>query len=448
MLGDRAAFANEVPEIASIAQPWDVGGDAIMDVVGDARFVLIGEASHGTEEFYRDRAELTRRLITEKGFRAVAVEADWPDAYRVNRFVRGDGTDQSADEALSGFRRFPQWMWRNTVVVGFVDWLREHNRTTGEFGHVGFYGLDLYSLSSSMAEVVTYLERVDPGAADRARGRYGCFDHYSQDGQQYGYAASFGEAEPCEDAVVAQLTELRERSAELVRAGSAGSADEHFHAEQNARLARNAEAYYRSMFRGRDESWNLRDRHMGETLRELAGFLDGDAPGSRIVVWAHNSHLGDARATEMSQRGELNLGQLVREWAPDETVLIGFSTHSGTVSAARDWGDPVSRWNVRPGLSGSWESLFHRVTEETGVDRFLLTLRGELPPALGEPRLQRAIGVIYRPDTERWSHYYRADLARQFDAMIHIDRTTALTPLERTAGWDSGEPPETYPSAL
>ena len=425
--------------------------EALLAMVGDARFVLLGEASHGTEEFYRERAEITKRLIREHGFTTIAVEADWPDAYRVNCFVRGAGEDADADEALSDFKRFPQWMWRNSVVREFVGWLRGHNDGVPPGApKVGFYGLDLYSLHASIEAVVGYLDKVDPEAARRARSRYGCFDHFGDDAQLYGYATSLGAAEPCEDDVVSQLLELQRRAAELAQREGRVAEDEYFHAEQNARLAKNAEAYYRSMFRGRVSSWNLRDRHMAETLDALVAHLDRGDGRTKVAVWAHNSHLGDARATQMGAAGELNLGQLVRERYGNEARLIGFSTYAGTVTAASDWGEPAERKRVRPGLPGSYEALFHQVAKSGAGPGFLLPLRdgGDLAARLREERLQRAIGVIYRPETERISHYFEARLADQFDALIHLDETQAVEPLERAAGWEAGEPPETFPSAL
>jgi erythromycin esterase-like protein len=425
--------------------------DPLLEAIGDARWVLIGEASHGTDDFYRERAAITKRLITEKGFTAVCAEADWPDAYRVNRYVRGATDDPDADSALGDFERFPQWMWRNTVVVEFVEWLRAHNAAlASENRKTGFYGLDLYSLHASMAEVVSYLEVIDPEAANRARKRYECFDHFGVDPQVYGYSTSLGAAEPCEDEVVAQLMELQHRAAELARHDGQVAEDELFYAEQNARLALNAEAYYRSMFRGRESSWNLRDRHMAETLDELVAHLGRTGQPPKVVVWAHNSHLGDARATEMGAHGELNVGQLVRERHGDESFLIGFSTHHGMVTAASDWDQPAERKQVRPGLDGSYEDLFHRAALGGFGPCFMLNLRSdeELVWQMRSPRLQRAIGVIYRPDTERMSHYFNARLTDQFDAMLHLDQTVALEPLERTAGWEGGELPETYPSGM
>jgi erythromycin esterase-like protein len=289
--------------------------DPLMDLIGEARFVLLGEASHGTREFYSERARITRRLIEEKGFTAVAVEADWPDAYRVNRYVRGAGDDDRADEALGDFRRFPLWMWRNTVVLDFVTWLHAHNaaRPRGSARAVGFYGLDLYSLHASIGAVIGYLAKVDPEGARRARRRYACFEDYGEDPQAYGLAASYDLGRSCEDEAVNQLLELQRRAAELSKRDGRCAEDEFFFAEQNARLAKNAEQYYRSMFGGRISSWNLRDRHMAETLEELVAHLDRTGRRTKVVVWAHNSHLGDARATQMGEQGELNLGQLVRQ---------------------------------------------------------------------------------------------------------------------------------------
>jgi erythromycin esterase-like protein len=440
-----STLVRDAAVIRSIAAPAATPGDydALLDAIGDRHTVLIGEASHGTHEFYETRAELTKRLIAEKGFRAVAVEADWPHALRVNRYVRGSGEDVDANAALGDFKSFPQWMWRNTVVLEFVEWLRNRNQAH-QHEQVGFYGIDLYGLHASISDVLEYLDRVDPDAARRARDRYACFEHFG-DPQMYGYAANKGVAEPCENAVVDQLMEIRRRSTERLEPEGSRSEAELFYAEQNARLIANAERYYRSMFGGRASSWNLRDEHMAGTIASLQSYLD--RAGGKVVVWAHNSHLGDARATEMSERGELNVGQLVRERSRDDAFLIGFSTYSGTVTAATDWDEPAQRRNVRPGLSGSYEELFHTV----GTARFWLNLRelnADARDVLSAPRLQRAIGVIYRPETERWSHYFHSRLAEQFDAMIHLDETRALEPLEQTASAGSDEPPETFPTSL
>jgi erythromycin esterase-like protein len=421
--------------------------DGLIERVGDARVVLIGEATHGTHEFYRERAAITRRLIAEKGFDAVAVEADWPDAYRVNRFVRGQGGDVDANTALLDFKRFPTWMWRNTDMLGFVDWLCAHNHELPAEERAGFYGLDLYSLYGSIDAVLSYLDRVDPAAARRARERYSCFDHLAEDGQGYGYAVHFDLQAPCEDETVAQLVELRQRAARQMAEGEQGQGESLFFAEQNARLVCNAERYYREMFRGRVASWNLRDTHMMETLQALDEHLSkGRGRPARLVVWAHNSHLGDARATEMREYGEFNLGQRVREQYGDQALSIGFSTYAGTVTAAADWDEPAERMLVRPGLPGSYEALFHAC----GLGNFWmdLTRLGEAEELLRGPRLQRAIGVVYRPHTERLSHYFHTSLSRQFDLLLHFDQTRAVKPLELSAHWRAGDVPETFPSGV
>ena len=443
----------EVAVIRADAIPVEEGTPAdqvLFDLVGDAQLVLIGEASHGTSEFYAARAQITRRLIEDRGFGAVAAEADWPDAYRVNRYVRGGGDDATAEEALRGFERFPTWMWRNAAVLDFVGWLREHNGRPGrdERAKAGFYGLDLYSLYRSVHEVISYLDRVDPAAADRARKRYACFDQFSDDDAQvYGFAAAFGAGEECEREVVAQLVDLQRHAVEYARRDGLMADDELFYAEQNARTVRAAEEYYRAMFSGRVSSWNLRDRHMADTLDALAGHLTRQrgAP-AKIVVWAHNSHLGDARATETAARGELNVGQLVRERHPGDCRLIGFTTYTGTVTAASDWEGPAERKWVRPALADSVEELLHEVGEKGFMLRF--GAASGSADALCSARLERAIGVIYRPETERQSHYFGARVADQFDAVIHIDETRAVEPLERTARWQEGEAPETYPFAV
>jgi erythromycin esterase-like protein len=417
--------------------------DPLLKRIGEARFVLIGEASHGTHEFYRLRAQITKRLIAEKGFHAVAVEADWPDAYRINQFVRSENEDQDTVEALVGFQRFPAWMWRNADVLDFVGWLRNYNERH-PLKRAGFYGLDLYSLHASIRAVLDFLDKVDPEAARRARYRYACFEHFGEDTQAYGYAANFGLVKSCEDEAVSQWVEMRRRAAELSRRDGRAFPDEFFFAEQNARLVKNAEEYYRSMFCERISSWNLRDTHMAETLGALVQHLG--TKHAKVVVWAHNSHLGDARATEQGQSGELNLGQLVRQRYGKEAVLIGFSTNTGTVTAASEWDGPAERKVVRPALPGSYESLFH----QSGIPNFLLLLNKgqEATSRLRQPRLERAIGVIYLPQSERLSHYFHAQLPDQFDAILHFDETRAVEPLERTAVWEHIEVPETFPSAL
>jgi erythromycin esterase-like protein len=418
--------------------------DRLLDLVGDARFVLLGEASHGTHEFYRVRATITQRLVEEKGFTAIAVEADWPDAYRVNRYVRGASDDPTANEALADFRRFPTWMWRNADVLDFVGWLRDYNELQLALDRkVGFYGLDLYSLYRSREVVLAYLDRVDPEAARRARYRYSCFEDFGEDSQAYGYAAGFGLTESCEREALEQLVELQRKAVDYARRSGQLADDEVFFVEQNARVVKNAEQYYRTMFGGRVSSWNLRDRHMVQTLEGLDAHLSRDGRRAKIVVWEHNSHLGDARATEMSARGELNVGQLVRERYGRDAVLVGFTTYSGTVTAASDWDAPSERKNVRPALADSYEALFHM----TGPPDFQIDLRDSplVSRHLLEPRLERAIGVIYRPQTERISHYMYARVSEQFDSVVHFDHTRAVEPLERTAEWERGDLPQTYP---
>jgi erythromycin esterase-like protein len=419
--------------------------DEILELVGDARFVLIGEASHGTHEFYKYRAEITKRLIAEKDFEAVAVEADFPDAHRVNRYVRGLGDDKTADDALADFTRFPLWMWRNRVVLEFVNWLKSHNDGLETNQKIGFYGLDLYSLHSSMAAVLDYLKKVDPEAAKTARNRYSCFDHFGEDAQSYGYAANYDAHFSCEDEAVRQLVDLQRRADEYTGDDSFIARDEYFFAEQNARLVKNAEEYYRAMYKGRVSSWNLRDRHMAETLHALAAHLETGSQPAKIVVWAHNSHLGDARATEMGERGEWNVGQLARERYKTDACLIGFTTHTGTVAAATNWDEPAQLKQVRPSRKDSYEQIFH----QTEQPRFFLNLRDQqVAELLGQPQLTRAIGVIYRPETERVSHYFTAVLSEQFDGVIHFDETRAVEPLDKIAGWTHEDIPETFPEGL
>lgn len=418
----------------------DIG--AIARHIGSAETVLLGEATHGTHEFYRLRAALSQRLIADNGFDAIAVEADWPDALRLGRYATGgNSAPDSVDAALAGFIRFPRWMWRNEEVRRLARWLRRHNDGQAEPGRrAGFFGLDLYSLRSSMQAVIEHLQRSDPEAAREARRRYDCFDGLAVEPQRYGQAAHFGLTQDCEREVMRQLRSL-------VEGTRAGDADEAFYAEQNARLVVNAERYYRTMFDGRTDSWNLRDSHMADTLAALRRHLAArHGRPARIVVWAHNSHVGDSRATAFAQHGQWNLGQLVRERAQDfgRTFLLGFTTHTGSVAAASDWNEPVEWKVVRPSLAGSVERLLH----DTGIERFLLPLGGAAIPALAEPRLHRAIGVIYRPDTERHSHYYEAVPARQFDAVVHLDETRALTPLDPAPAWPKQAEPETFPFGL
>lgn len=446
-----SAHEHLIGQIREVAKPLSLEKpdfSRLMELVGDAHYVLIGEATHGTEEFYRLRAAFTRELIAKKGFSAVAVEADWPDSYRANRYVRGDEHIHNAQSALAEFARFPTWMWRNEAVIDFLDWLRDYNDTkTAPLEKVGFYGLDLYSLDRSIAAVISYLDKKDPLAARRARQYYGCFDHYyAEQPQQYGYASAFGLTENCANEVVYQLVAMQQQRLNYMRSNGFAAEEEFFCAEQNAKVVISAEEYYRSMFSSRVSSWNLRDSHMLETLEALAEHITTQqSTPAKIVVWAHNSHLGDARATEMGQRGEWNLGQLVRERHGRDCVNIGFSTYEGTVTAASEWDGDAETKRVLPALKESYEALFH----ETGLRNFELILRNAdvLNKHLSLNRLQRAIGVLYLPESERMSHYFFAKLPEQFDAIIHIDCTSALRPLEEHPVWQEKEF-ETYPSGL
>ena len=418
--------------------------DELLAMADGRHFVLLGEASHGTHEFYRMRADITQRLIEEQGLDAVLVEGDWPDVYRINRYVRGDDGDDTAAEALSDFSRFPRWMWRNRVVEDFVRWLAERNADRPAHERVGIYGMDVYSLARSAAAVIDYLDTVDPDAARRARERYACLDH-GVDAQTYGYSVSMGVKPSCEDEAVAQLTEMLRVRADVLERDGMAAEDEQFFAEVNARVVRNAEAYYRGMFSSRINTWNLRDRHMADTLFDLHRHL-GKQRGrpAKIAVWAHNSHLGDARATQVSRHGELNLGQLVRERAGDDGLLVGFTTYTGHVTAARDWDSPAEHRWVRPALKDSVEHLFER----TRLERFFLPLDRPRESGLREGALERAIGVIYRPESERQSHYFEVALADQFDAVFHLDETTALEPIDISDTWNRKEPPETWPFGI
>jgi protein-L-isoaspartate(D-aspartate) O-methyltransferase len=437
----EGAGARSLPElIAAAAEPLPVPDDpafaAAFDRFADARIVLLGESSHGTSEFYRARAAITRRLIEKHGFSIVAVEADWPDAASIDRYVR-HRPDREGEEAA--FERFPTWMWRNTDVEAFVRWLRRHNQSRPHEEMTGFYGLDLYNLGASIRAVTDFLEEADPETAKVARERYGCLAPWSRDPAAYGRLAVTQGFAFCETGAVQMLTDLMQRRMNCL----SPECDEWLDAAANARLIKNAEAYYRVMYYGSAESWNLRDTHMFETLCQL---LEAKGPKAKAVVWAHNSHIGNAAHTEMGQvREELNIGQLVKERFGDESRLIGLGTHTGTVAAATDWDEPMEVKPVRPSLPESYERLCH----DSGIPRFLLDLREgvneDAVEALLEPRLERFIGVIYRPETERWSHYAEAVLPNQFDAWVWFDETGAVTPLgeEPQAGED-----ETYPFGL
>jgi erythromycin esterase-like protein len=418
--------------LTSAAHPLSGGPadyDSLLDSIGGAPFVLLGEASEGAQEFHRARVEITKRLIAEKGFRGVAVEADWTDARRVDRWIRGGEGDPDAASALGGFRRFPAWTLRNVDVLEFVEWLRARNDgIADERGKTGFYGLDLYSLHASTEAVLECLRRPDPDAAWRAEARHACFDRFGGDAQGWGAAATFGHAIACEDAILARLVDGKD-----LFCGDAWFGDAH-----RERLLRDAPAYYRALFGGPVLPWNMRDRHMAETLDAIADRMSADGGKAKVVVWAHNAQLGDARATEMGEQGESSLGELVRARRGADAVLVGFTTDSGTVTAASRWDGPARRNHLRPALTGSYEALFHEVR----YPRFLIDLHSNRATeiVLSEQRLERAVGAVYRPKTERRSHYFFARLPAQFDAVVHFDRTRAVEPLELTACWTNGEP--------
>jgi protein-L-isoaspartate(D-aspartate) O-methyltransferase len=404
--------------VAECAEPIeridDVPLDALLERIGDARVVLLGEATHGTSEFYRMRMRITQELILRRGFRAVAVEADWPDASAVDRYVRGA---PPRPRRWTPFARFPTWMWRNDETQHLIEWLRAYNAETG--AGVSFSGLDLYSMYTSASEVVSYLDRVDPTAAQTARDRYGRLTPWQHDPAAYGQAALVSRMKSCEKGVIAMLRDLLAKRIEYSRQDG----DEFFDAAQNARVVAGAERYYRAMYYGAAESWNLRDQHMFDTLRLILAQRGSD---SKLVVWEHNSHIGDASATEMAARGEHNVGSLCRQAFGDDMFSIGFGTDHGTVAAANAWDEPMQRMQVRPARADSYERLCHAA----GVPAFLLALRDpvrdELRDELSEPRLERAIGVVYRPQTELESHYFQAILPAQFDEYIWFDETEAV----------------------
>ncbi|KUJ84403.1 erythromycin esterase [Microbulbifer flavimaris] len=413
----------------------------LLRLASGREMILLGEASHGTHEFYQRRADITQALIEDQGLDAVIIEGDWPDVARINHYVRGHDRDSSAREALADFERFPLWMWRNTEMAAFVQWLREWNSRQERDRQTGIYGMDLYSMYRSAEAVVQYLETVDPEAAGRARERYACMNHH-RDPQRYGYRAAMGISESCQQAAVEQLLEMMERRNQWLLRDGPLAEDEEFYAERNARVVHHAEAYYRGMFFSDVNTWNLRDRHMVNTVMDLRQHLSRqrDRP-ARIALWAHNSHLGDARATDAARQDEVNVGQLVREKLGEQALLIGFTTYTGHVTAAREWDEPAEHRWVRPALEGSVETLFH----ETGLGDFYLDLHRVADCALHRPLLERAIGVIYRPETEGQSHYFRATVAEQFDALFHLEETRALQPLDITEHWEAREPPETWP---
>ena len=427
-----------ISEIKALARPLiDVGDlDPLIDAIGDARYVLLGEATHGTSEFYTWRTEISRRLITEKGFSFIAVEGDWPDCYEVNRFVKGLAGD-SARKMLHAFSRWPTWMWANQEVVDLVNWMSIHNSMEPSSKQVGFYGLDVYSLWDSMHAVVDYLRNIDPELAKNAQKAYSCFEPYDEDVHEYARASALVPTS-CEDDAVRMLNALRSKASELREDG----ADAYFNAEQNALITRNAEMYYRTMVRGGPTSWNVRDNHMVETLERL---MQHHGPDAKAIVWEHNTHIGDARFTDMARSGMVNVGQLMRQHHEQEGVhLVGFGTHHGSVIAGREWGAPMEKMEVPAARDGSYEHALER----SGVGDSLLLFDRDDPASykrLEEPRGHRAIGVVYDPRTEHWGNYVSTILPRRYDSFLYIEETKAVDPLHMAVLVD-GEPPETYPS--
>lgn len=412
--------------------------DPLIDRIGDARYVLLGEATHGTSEFYTWRAAITKRLVVEKGFTIIGVEGDWPDCYTVNRYIKSrPDSGETVDAVLHAFERWPTWMWANREVEAFAEWLREYNRRRWESHKVGFFGLDVYSLWDSMHAVIDYLGRVDPAAVASARRAYNCFEPYAEDAQEYARATALVPI-TCEDEAVAVLAKLRAKAPSYREDGE----ENFFNAEQNALVARNAELYYRTMVRGGPMSWNVRDNHMVETLDRL---IAHHGPTSKVVVWEHNTHIGDARFTDMARHGMHSVGQLVRQLHGDEgVVLVGFGTHRGTVIAATEWGEPMQRMRVPPARSGSLEALL----QSAGVGNCLLVFNDAANGGvngLDEPIGHRAIGVVYDPDRERWGNYVPTIVPGRYDAFIYIEETRAVDPLHMPVRV-GGEPAETFPT--
>ena len=405
------------------------------DRFGDARIVLLGEATHGTHEFYSARAAITRRLIERHGFNIVAVEGDWPDIARIDDYVRHNAPRPQRGDP---FLRFPTWMWRNEEVLGFADWLRRHNAALPETARASMRGLDVYSLGESIHAVVAYLDAHDPAAAAEARHRYARLTRWQDGPQEYGQAVKHGHLAGCEEAVVSQLRALLAQRMQLMAEDGAKDGEAYFDAEQNARIVRAAESYYRAMYRGGTASWNLRDRHMFDTVQRLMAHR-ADA---RMVIWAHNSHIGNASATAMGWRGEFNIGELLRSAYGDDAVLIGFGTDHGTVAAASDWGAEMAEMELRPARQHSWEEAFRKAGHARSLTDWRGAKRRGLAEVLSQSLLERAVGVVYRPQSELSSHYFEAVLADQFDAYVWFEKTRAVTPLgsERPHGV-----PETWP---
>jgi erythromycin esterase-like protein len=432
---------------AKINLSKDPNFDSIMDAIGDSEIVMIGEASHGTHEYYKIRAELTKRLIEEKNFNFVTVEADWPDTYRINRYVQnGKYSESSPEESLQDFKRFPYWMWKNTAVLDFIKWLRSFNDDLPNEKKVGFYGMDLYSFFTSVDEVIKYLEKVDPDEAMIAKKLYGNFDKFRGQPEKYGLYVEQGRCKSYEKEVVKVLCDLHKNGPEYIKGrGGYINGDELFYTKQNGLLVKDAEEYYRKTYVPGEISWNIRDTHMVECIQKLMEFYNSNGRPPKLVIWAHSSHLGDARATESTQSGQWNVGELMRKlFGFEHTFNIGFSSYNGTVTASSKWGQPEQFMVVNNGLYNSYEHLFHTVSEQSNDKNFILLFRSNNPDVeidqdmvkvVSKRRLHRYIGVIYRPDTERWSHYSESSLTKEFDAFIHIDISNAVIPLNPSPAW-------------
>jgi erythromycin esterase len=417
----------------------------------DARYDLLGEASHGTSEFYTWRIEITKHLITENQFSFIAVEGDWPDCYNVNRYVKGrPDSGKSAYDVLYSFNRWPTWMWANREIVTLIEWLKEYNQDLPEDKKVGFYGLDVYSLWESMEAVIKYLQKVDPAAVKNAIDAYGCLEPYGKSAEEYARVTAFV-PESCEDEIIDILIKLRD-NAPRYTGSEKESKEEYFNAEQNATVAKNAELYYRKMIQGGSVTWNIRDTHMMDTLKRLIEFYGKE--DSKSIVWAHNTHIGDARQTDMTDAQMVNIGQLVREFATEKrAMLVGFGTYRGTVIAGREWGENMQRMNVPPAVEGSWDSLLHELTG--GANNLLIFKNSnsnkrneQVEEKLDDHRRgQRAIGVVYNPEYEKYGNYVPTNLTRRYDAFMYLDKTTAVHPLHMPEQIDS-DLPETYPYGL
>ena len=425
----------------------------------NVQYVLLGEASHGTSEFYSWRSEITKRLIKERGFSFIAVEGDWPDCYNVNRYIKWiSGSGKSAYDVLYSFNRWPTWMWANREIVELIEWLREYNKNLSEEQRVGFYGLDVYSLWESMEAVIGYLRKIDPEAVKTAIEAYHCFEPYGKSVEDYARATAFV-PESCEDEIIDMLVHLHGKANQYKSDGLA-SREGYFNAEQNAIIAKNAELYYRKMMQGGTATWNIRDTHMMDTLKRLMEFHGKQA---KSIVWAHNTHVGDARYTDMVEAKMVNIGQLVRKYAGDNNaLLIGFGTYQGTVIAAKEWGQNMERMHVPPAVEGSWDRLTHELSE--GRNSLLIFRDYSLGEYNGKRQLiveeekedlgttikrgQRAIGVVYNPKYEKYGNYVPTDLTRRYDALLYIDNTHALHPLHMPEVKEDKDLPETFPTGL